>query len=978
MNPSSLRTLGRWLTCFLIPICSTLSSASFQTLPDMQALRWVDSVYQSMTEAQRLGQCFMLRAHSNLGPDHEAQIRTWIQKYEVGGLCFFQGNILRQAALTNAYQQLSRIPLLISMDAEWGLGMRLKQDGIAYPHAMAMGGVQNTQLLYEQGLEIGRQCRALGVHLNFAPDADVNNNPRNPVINFRSFGEDPQHVAECSESWMRGLRDAGVLACAKHFPGHGDTEADSHFDKPVIWHNSSRMEQIEYVPFRKLVSTGTDAIMCAHVYTPGLYPSSLLPSSLSKTFIQEQVRKQLNFQGLVITDAMEMEGARLNHSNTPPEALALEAGNDIILLPNRFDTVFAWIRDSFLIQKKIDLATPVKRILLAKYRAGLTKTPVIDTNLLVQRINTPEASLLKEHCVEAALLLVRDQSKLLPLTPPTKNQQRALLQIGTEVDNPFRTMLERYTGPMQCFTLSPTPDSLSVFQLYTTLKKYDAVIFSWHGMKNAVASNFGFSPRVLDLLWKLNLSTKLVGCLFGNPYSLKNFESIPTLAVGYQDEPIYQELMAQALCGARSFTAKTSVTATPSVPLGTGMLTDEKGALRYGQPESVGMSSEKLEEIDPIVQTMIQSRILPGCQILVARKGTVVYYKSFGYHTYDSLQAVRRTDLYDLASLTKVTATTLAIMRLYEQGLIDIEAPLSNYLPELIKTNKRNLRIQDIMLHRAGLEAWIPFYKNTLTKKGIPDPKWYSPVPTSHHRIQVADQMYVHEDVIDQVWEAIVKSPIHPRQGMKYSDLGFYLLAKAITKITGMSLNDYMQREFYTPLGMHFTGYHPLRSNPLSTIVPTEEDNYWRHQRVQGYVHDMGAAILGGEAGNAGVFSNANDLAKLFQMLLQGGHFEGTRYFNEETVRLFTSRGPNCQRRGLGFDVYDLGNGETKNVCAQAGKRTFGHMGFTGTCAWVDPDQELVYIFLSNRTYPNANNNALNAGQWRQKIQEILYQAIKE
>jgi CubicO group peptidase (beta-lactamase class C family) len=463
---------------------------------------------------------------------------------------------------------------------------------------------------------------------------------------------------------------------------------------------------------------------------------------------------------------------------------------------------------------------------------------------------------------------------------------------------------------------------------------------------------------------------------FQDTGSLKNFETVPTLAVGYNDDPDVQQLMAQALCGARPFSAKLAVSPTTRFPKGSGIETKVTGGLTYGLPESVGMSSSTLDKIDDIIEEMIGQKVTPGCQVLVARNGTVVFNKAYGFHTYERERPVQIDDVYDLASMTKIASTTLACMRLYEEGKLDIEARLSDYIPELRSGNKKNIRIRDILTHTAGLEAWIPFYKKTLTNRGGIQEELYRSVPDKEHQIRVAEGMFLKNNYVDEVWKDIIQSPVNPRQGYKYSDLGFYLLAKAVQNLTGETIDRFVTREFYKPMGMGLTFFHPRNHVPLDRIIPTEEDNYWRHQRVQGDVQDMGAAMLGGAAGNAGLFSNAMDMARIYQMLMEGGSYAGVRYFNENTVRLFTQRPNGQKRRGLGFDCYDLTNSPTRNVCAMAGTVTFGHMGYTGTCGWADPQNGLVYIFLSNRTYPKSTNNALNAGQWRQKIQQVAYEAI--
>ncbi len=948
---------------------------------DPRESHWVDSVFQALTPAERIGQLFMIRAHSDKGPDYEQKVAELIQKYGVGGLCFFQGTPERQALLTNQYQALSeRVPLLISMDAEWGLGMRLREGTISYPRQLMLGAVRDNRLIYEMGRDIARQCRRLGVHLNFAPVADVNNNPANPVINDRSFGEDRKNVAAKAFQYMMGLQDGGVMACAKHFPGHGDTDVDSHLDLPVIPHTAERLDSLELFPFRALILYGVASIMVAHLHVPALDERQNRPTTLSRPTIIGLLRQKMGYDGLIITDAMEMKGVAKFFKPGQAEVEALRAGNDVILLPSDMEAAFNAVQTA-LLDGTLDarqVAGSVRRVLRAKYRYGLTSPQRIDTTGLRSDLNAPSSLVLRRKLIENALTLVRDRDSLAGM-PHLDRLRIAAVALGDTALTTFQKTCALY-APISFFNLPKNPDSVAAKALLDTLNTFDVVLIGLHGMSRRPEQTFGLSPTQIALTRLVcQQHPKAALFVFGNPYSLAHFDEAPTVLAVYSDDSTAQDVAAQAFFGAIDIQGALPINASEHARLGQGLQRHFAAKrLAYDQPEAVGLNSSTLRQIDSLAAELIAAGAAPGCQVLVAKDGRVVWHKAYGRHTYEpDARPVALDDLYDLASITKVAATTLMLMHEVDAGRLHLDTPIVHYLPELAKTDKALLTLREILVHQAGLQAWIPFYQKTLVALGRPSPELYLPRPMTCYEIPVAKDLYLADDYRDTIWQRIFSSPLRPERSYRYSDLGLYLCARILERLELQPLDVLARRLFYRPMGLVTTTFNPWAIGLSERCVPTEEDNYFRQQRLQGYVHDMGAAMLGGVSGHAGLFSNANDLAKLFQMLLNGGSYGERKYLSPQTVELFTQRHLGSTRRGLGFDMKELNPDKTANMSLLASSRTFGHTGFTGTCAWADPEHQLIFIFLSNRTFPTMENNKLIQGNYRPRMQSVVYQALK-
>lgn len=959
-------------------IASPIQAQSF-VAEDPTREAWVDSLYQTMDEDERLGQLFMIRAHSDKGPDHIADVEAQIKKYKVGGLCFFQGTPVKQVELINRYQKLAQpLPVMVAIDGEWGLGMRMKASTISYPRQLMLGAIQDNQLIYDMGEEIARQMKRVGIDINFAPVVDVNNNAANPVINTRSFGEDRYNVTAKGYQYMKGMQDHGVMACTKHFPGHGDTDVDSHYDLPVISHSKARLDSIELYPFRALAQKGVGSMMIAHLQVPAFDDRPNRPTALSKNTVTNILRGEMGFEGLIFTDALEMKGVTKYFDSGEVEAEALVAGNDILLLPEdieaSFQTIKAYVADGRLSWEQLEAS--VKRVLRAKYQMGLQKFTPLSVKDLDQDLNSPKAKALKQKLTEHALTMVRNKKGLLPFQNLSQISL-ASLSMGARKPTAFQKRLSAFS---KMTTLQCGKDISAAEQdkLFNQLKEKDAVVISLHDMSSFASRKFGITSAQHQFIQRLSKETQVVLVVFGNPYSLKHFDYVNWLLEAYDEDRLTQDAAAQALFGAIPARGRLPVTASDASKFNTGIMMPGNARLGYALPESVGLSSDTLAKIDQLAREAIAKRATPGCVVLVAKEGRIVFEKAYGYHTYQQKQKMSTDDIFDLASITKVAATTLSIMKLHDEGKIDIDQPLSRYLPDLKGTNKEDILVSELMAHRAGLLGWIPFYKQTLEgsrRDPRPSSKLYRTSSSGSYSVKVTDKLYMDHSFVDSMWQQIYTSELRPNKNYKYSDLGFYLLGKTVEELSGSPLDQYVEKNFYRPLHLTSATFNPRKKFSAERIVPSEKDRYWRRQDILGHVHDMGAAMLGGVSGHAGLFANAKDLAAIMQLFLQKGQYAQKSWIAPGTLEAFTTRFPGETRRGIGFDMLQLDPDASMNLSPKASAKTFGHLGFTGTAAWVDPVHDIVYIFLSNRTYPSMNNYKLNKMDVRPSIQGIVYDA---
>jgi beta-glucosidase-like glycosyl hydrolase/CubicO group peptidase (beta-lactamase class C family) len=935
--------------------------------------KWVDSVYNQFSFEEKVGQLFMVAAYSNKNEAHNKSIDELISKYKIGGLIFFQGGPVRQAKLTNRYQSQSKVPLFVGIDAEWGLSMRLDST-YRYPWNMTLGAVQDLSLIEKMGQQMGQQSKRMGIHFNFAPVVDINTNPNNPIIGNRSFGEDKFNVAERAVALMKGFQSEGLFATAKHFPGHGDTSSDSHHTLPVVKFDKKRINDVELYPYKELIKNGLSSIMVAHLDIPSLEPRKGYPTSISYNVVTDILQNDLGFKGLIFTDALNMKGASNFKQPGDIDLEAFLAGNDILLFAENVPLAVEKFKLAFKEGKLSEerIAFSVKKILNYKYKTGLNNYKSIDINNLVEDLNKPEFDALNFDLYENAITILTNKDKIVPIKKIEK-EKIAYVSIGNDYSDTFVKSLNKYTEVTEIKS-----DDLD--ELLVLLENYTKVIVGYHKADGAW-KNHDLSFK--ELLWidRIAKQKKTIVTFFTKPYSLlniKNFSAIESVVLAYQNNDIAQITAADIIFGSKSAKGKLPVSINDNFEVNDGIVTQNLNRLAFGVPENVGMSSKTLAKIDSIANYAILNKMTPGAQIIVARKGVVVYQKSFGYMTYENKDKVENTNLYDVASLTKILSTLPNLMVQYEKGKIKLDTKLSTMLPIFKKTNKANITFLDLLTHQARLKPWEPFYKATLNSAGFPAEKYYRKTYTDEFSIQVSENLFLRKDYNDTIMKVIADSELLPKKEYKYSDFSFILMKEYLERITSKTLDELADDNFYSFLGTRSMTYNPLRKFDMRYIAPTEIDNYYRYTKVQGYVHDMGAAMQGGVSGHAGLFSNALDVAKMMQMFLQKGTYGGHEFFSEETMDVF-NRCYFCKegnRRGLGFDKPQLG--EAGPTCGCVSLTSFGHTGFTGTMAWTDPEKEIVYIFLSNRTYPEAKTNNLSKNNIREKIQKVIYEAIIE
>jgi len=966
----------RFIVSFFILVLSVVSvSAQWDPLvtnDSLQQSNWVEDNYNAMTLEEKVGQLFMVSVASDQNKTTTDKITQLVLKEKIGGVIFSTGGPIRQARLTNRYQNASKIPLLIGMDAEWGLAMRLDST-YAFPWNMTLGAIQDNSVIEKIGNQIGKHAKRLGVHINFAPDIDINTNPLNPIIGNRSFGEDRENVAAKGIAYMKGLERAGVLSTGKHFPGHGDTSTDSHKKLPILDFTQQRLDSIELYPFKRLINEGLSSVMIAHLGIASLDPRPDFPSSLSENVVTNLLQKKMNFKGLVFTDALNMKGVANYTEPGDSDLSAFMAGNDILLMPldvkKAKDKIIEAFKYGIISEERLSFS--VKKILKAKYKAGLHKYRPVQEYNLYNDLNTLEDDVVYSEAITKAITVLKNKLDILPISN-LENKRIAYLNLGDKSGDPFLTEMRKYA------TVSVIEEE-NIHILKQKLKRYNIVVIGHHKSNESPWKSFKFSDKDKKMINEIVASKayNIVLANFSKAYALNGVDvsGIDGILMGYQNSILAQQKTAQALFGGIEASGRLPVSASKEFPVRSGITLKSMKRLGYGIPESVGLDSEILAEIDNMVKVGIDSLMFPGAQVLVARKGKVVYNKSFGKPTYTSKKKITNNHKYDLASITKILATLPMIMKMEEEGKIKLNDTFSDLVPEYADTELKDVTVLKALSHYGRLPAWIAFYASTLDKNKRPSREFYSSSPSEAYPYKISNKLYLTKDYKDSIYNRIGRQDLKSNR-YRYSDVGYYVFKKYIEESYGNPLDKLANDFLYKSLGATHTSYNPLEKFSRASIVPSEEDNYYRYDRVHGYVHDMGAAMQGGVGGHAGLFSNANDVAKIMQMYLQGGFYGGKRYFQKRTIKKFNT----CYfcdkdvRRGVGFDKPQLK--DSGPTCGCVSRKSFGHSGFTGTYTWADPDKEIVYVFLSNRTYPSQTNNLLIKSGLRTRIQQVIYDAI--
>ena len=942
---------------------------------------WADSVFATLSEDERIAQLMVIRT-SAPGKDGKAifyddVVDNLVKKYNVGGVCLFQGTPMEQAALLNRIQKLSRIPIMVTVDAEWGLGMRFA--GVkSFPYQLTMGATNDAELVYRVGKAMADQCRRMNIHVNYAPVVDINNNPKNPVIGYRSFGENREKVALYGTRIMLGMQDNGIMACAKHFPGHGDVDVDSHYDLPIINKTTAQLDSLELYPFKAVFKAGIASVMVAHLSIPAIDNTANRATSLSYNNVTKLMREELGYNGLTFTDALEMKGVAKFFPSGEAAVESLIAGNDMLCLPGDVPQTIQTIKKAIIDGKLSwdNVNNKCRRVLISKYEYVNGKTGDINTVNLEKDLNS-QVSVLRKAVAEKALTLLQMEAGWKPLNRDAENV--ILVQVGGRSEGALATSMRARGAKVFLVSFSGGGSAEAI----KAAKKnpVERVIVSVQGLGRNPATNFGLGDTVIQTINTLAGMKGSTMVLLGNPYALgalgkADFKSI---AVAYEDDAIFQNTAYDWLTGI--------LQAEGTLPVSIGKWTAGQGMVGHAsipraEPATMGMNPKILAKIEAIAQQGIDSAAYPGCVVTVLRKGAIVYQQSFGYTTYDQTEPAGISTVYDMASVTKTSATTMAVMKLYENGLLDLDAPVSNYLPWLKGSDKADITIKNMLLHQSGLVSFIPFYKEVIEANGAPKKKWFASKKTGKFSIPVTEKLFMNRHWQDTMYSRIKTSKLTPI-GTKYvySDNNFILLAQVVKNITGKTIDQYVSEVFYQPLGLATTGFKAYQSFDHRQIAPTEHEKIFRRGLLWGYVHDPGAAMFGNVAGHAGLFSNATDLAGLYQMALNGGKLGSVNLLKKETIVDFTSYHSDISRRGYGFDKPEKGNDTLPSVkqypAAYVSPSTYGHTGYTGIGVWVDPSYDLVYLFFSNRVHPDGGENLkLSRMNIRSRIQDVIYESM--
>lgn len=1041
---------------------------------------WVDSVFAQLTVEEKVGQLLMPRGNVSGRPHDVEKLMRYVKDYHIGGIVFFAGPPTVQARLTNQLQNISRVPLLIGEDFEWGLAMRMDSTD-RFPYNMSLGAINGKYELIEQmGAEVGRQCKRLGVHVNYAPVVDVNININNPVINFRSYGEDKNLVAQKGLAYMKGLQSQNIIATAKHFPGHGDTDVDSHKDLPIIPHSKERLKNIEFVPFQKLIDNGLAGVMTSHLDVPVYEAKPGLAATFSKSILTDLLKNEMGFTGLTFTDAMDMQGAVKNFPKGEALVEALLAGNDVLEtfedVPSAFEAVLKSVKSGKISMKMLD--EKVKKILKAKYWVGLSDFKPIEIENLIRDLNTPKSDFLNHQFAEGMITLIKNEDNVIPIKNLTS--KIAVISIDAIGETAFQSMCKNYTT-VDVFSLPPN-DSISLVKWMDSLKNYDFIITALHLKEVRASAKYSLNKYNLQSLKMLSTLKNNLLCVLGNVYSIPKIdqlENFKAIAVGYQNTSYTENALAQAIFGGITFQGSLPVTLNEKYKLGDGLISDDLNRITYGIPEQVGMDGAILTaKIDSLVNLGLAEKAFPGAVVQVIKDGRTVYQKAYGFHTYEQALAnapiaqikyeagiktdamdqftpavtkkiegsnqaeiaglVKVDDVYDFASVTKISTSALALLQLTSEGKFDINKTFSTYVPSLANSNKADLVFKDMLTHRSGLKAWIPFWRNavdtitTVNKALLVNPEldtafiylvkkpsffkrlfgkkttrtiqiiesvdsikglweqcllpntitWkpniFSPKATPIFSIEINENLWMNQNYLHQIFNEIKESPVNKQQGYVYSDLHYYYYPQMIKSITGSDFDTYL-KQTYKKIGANSLTFNPKKQHDLEKIVPTEYDSLFRGQLIHGFVHDEGAAMLDGVSGHAGLFGNANDLSKLMLLYLQKGSYGGERFFKSEIMDEFTAYQfkEENNRRGIAFDKASF-DPKVENAPRLSSPESYGHSGYTGTFTWIDPKANLLYVFFANRVYPTRNNSKISDLNIRTRIGDAIYQSMKE
>jgi beta-N-acetylhexosaminidase len=888
----------------------------------------VDAILSEMTLAEKVGQLFSVPAYGSFTNDRDPQLlrlERLIREYHIGGVIFFRGDVYGQAMLTNRLQQAAKIPLWVSQDMEFGAAMRVTGTTRITP-AMGIAATGDPGNAYLKGKITAREARALGVHQIYAPVLDVNNNPDNPVINVRSFSADPQIVSRFGIHMIEGIESEGVLATAKHFPGHGDTDVDSHLALPVINHDLQRLQDLELIPFRVAIENGLRSVMSAHIAYPMISENIGLPGTLDESILNRILVEDLGFEGLVVTDGLEMQGIADNFSPGDAVIRALLAGADKMLIsPDEMTAINEVIRaveSGRISEERIDRS--VRKILRLKKQHNVFEDHMVDLDALSYKINTPDYQKTADRIARESVTLLKNDGDILPIRDV---DHLRILAIALADDRSgatgttFARELRRYHNNVAFHILDQRSSEEEYKNIRDAARQADLIIIGSFVIVRS-SQPIQIRPEQLELLQEItggHTPSALVA--FGNPYVVRDLPDTDVHLLAWSSHQNQVQQSVPALFGASAISGKLPITIPGMYELGEGIEIPQS-AVRFDRPEAVSMVTDSLLKIDMIMQKAIDDSVFPGGVVAVMRGGSLVWNNAYGYHDYTKTRRTAGNDVFDLASVTKVMATTTSIMKLVDDGKISLDDPVSKYIPEFSEGNRAAVTIRHLLLHTSGLPAFQVY----------------------------VDKLQTRTEIVGAVRnEPLIAAP---GENYVYSDLGFILLGEIVEEVTGRRLDQYVRSTFFYPMGMYSTHFNPRRigSWVSNRTPPTEIDVTYSRGTVQGVVHDERAYFMDGVAGHAGLFAPARDIAIYAYMLLNGGTYAGKQYLSPEIIEQFSGHRSPVNHRGYGFDRKSDGFSTAGELTSN---RAFGHLGFTGTSMWIDPEHDIAIILLTNRTYPS-------------------------
>jgi len=925
---------------------------------------WPKRVLKKLSLREKIAQMMIYRMHlkyENVTPEKWEEITRLVSGDGIGGIHLWSGDGSSSIAFINEIQNRSKVPIIFDADIERGFGQRFPS-GTDFPPMMAITATGNPKNAYDVGKIVAIESKAAGVQWNLSPVVDVNNNPLNPIINTRSFSEDPDIVSEFSLEYTKGLQDHGMIATAKHFPGHGDTQTDSHSSLAMIPSDSSRLWSVELKPFRVMAESGIDVVMLAHVHAPDYQPEADEPATLSRFWVTEILRERLGFDGAIITDAMSMGGITKNYSDDYAIVKAIQAGCNIIIqnydLTGAIDVVEKAVIEGDISIDQIN--SSALKMLQLKDKVGLNLNRYISMDYMMENISTKENRETASRIASESITLVRDKKGLLPLSANGKDTLYVFDIYDQEYKHSRSTVTAKIIAerfPVRSVQIDESDKKPVLDAIIKSIPKNSQILI------NAFVSPKEWKDRIFfpdnetyfvrELLKK---SDRIILASLGTPYLLQDFSEVSTYLCAYKGSSIMQNALADALLGLKDISGRLPVTIPNLNEIGSGMFKEKKieieeiseytpgTQVKRVLPREVGVDNSYLESF---MESAIEDSAWPGGVLLAAKGGNIFYHQGHGFHTYSRNHPVRSSDIFDLASITKVVATTSAIMRLVDQNKINIDKPVVTYLPDFkgkkkkYKKQKSTITVKDLLSHSSGLPAFKQYHQMKKSKDLI------------------LGSIYDTEPV-RMIGDTMI-----------YSDVGAIMLGELVEKVSGLSLNKFTDSLVFEPLGMSTTFFNPPKEK-IHRIVPTEIDP--NGNLIHGYVHDENAHSLGGVAGHAGLFSTAKDLAIFSQMMLNKGLYGWKRIFRQNTVELFTARANIIAEssRCLGWDSP---SGESSGG-VYLSDASFGHGGYTGTTLWIDPENEIIVILLTNAVHPNRKNKEPKYFDWRHRIHSAVYESL--